>query len=106
MKDKEKEFYNNWINNVNSGNKIVYHCNTFEKAERLLKILKDNNVTWRGNDEINESNYRWEYYKQNTCYGLKGIELTNGEIILSGQLEYSNKKYFEEVGYEILEFEL
>ena len=76
---------NKKINIVNL-NKIAIHCDTKEKAEKLIKIIK---IPKRFVEY-------WNDYKQDTCYSF--------EIKLSDAL-FAKKDEYEKIGYTILEFD-
>lgn len=84
---------------VNS--RIAIHCDTFEKAEQLFKILESWGVVWGGNKPLNHyKDLGWNHHKDQTCYSLNGYRCKN-----VGDLMCSNIVYNQKNGYEIWTFE-
>lgn len=82
----------------NSKKKLAIHCNTEEKAIKLLKEFDKLGKRWLCKNSYLESNY-WEANKENTCYNNSN---QYGDIIW-----YKHKKYkiyeFDNVIFEKLE---
>lgn len=49
------------------GKRIAIHCDTEEKANKLLQICERSNMLWRSGSKPTERNY-WQHYKEQTCY--------------------------------------
>ena len=78
-----KEFFEN-------KNKLAIHCDTEEKATKLLKVFDKMGHRWAaGNSYIEDT--CWEPYEEETCYSNDG---SFGSIVA-----------FREYGYTVLEFE-
>ena len=74
---------------------LAIHCNTKEKAEKLLKAFDKLGKRWRNGDSYLEKNY-WKYEKRNTCYNNN-----NGYCSIGWYKTYSYKVYeFENVIFE------
>ena len=78
------------------------HCSSEDQGRMIIEAVKDNYPEmaklWNREDDTH-----WETYEGNTCYTLydqgyeSGLELD--------RLYFCNKEYYEDHGYEILEFE-
>ena len=69
---------------------LVIHCDTEEKAEKLLREFGREGYRWcTGNRYIEDTN--WEVYRKRTCY--------------SNSRGYGNIEYFKQNGYTVVEFD-
>lgn len=74
----------------NSKEKLAIHCNTEEKANKLLKAFDKLGKRWGVKDSYLERNF-WEYFREDTCY-----DNTN---------KYSFIKFYKKDSYKVYEFE-
>lgn len=74
----------------NSKEKLAIHCNTEEKAIKLLKVFDKMDKRWSTGDRYSKNNY-WNEYEKDTCYN-------NGN-------QYSPIYYFKSNNYKVYEFE-
>lgn len=73
-----------------SKDKLAIHCNTKEKAKKLLKAFDRAGHCWvTGGCYIEDT--AWEIYEEETCYNNTGC--------------YGSTNYFKECHYTIFEFE-
>lgn len=79
--------------------------NSPDKAEALYTAINELHpeltTVWEQNRDTD--NYNWHYYKEDTCYTLYDADY-DGNLVLD-KLYYSPRDYYEEEGYEIVEFE-
>ena len=73
----------------NSKEKLAIHCNTEEKANKLLTLFDKMGKKWCSRESYLEIN-RWDRYKENTCYSN-----THG---------YCYINFFKKNGYKVYEF--
>lgn len=79
----------NWNEFKNAGNKIAVHCKTAEEAVDFCKQMHEHGMKWcTGNSYMEKTNYK--EYKGETCYIGFGM--------------FSSYRYYNSVGYEILEW--
>lgn len=82
------------IKEIDSGNRIVVHCDTEEKAIELLTVCKDKGYRWNGGDELigrlDCHNGHWNDYKYNTVYYINDSR--------KGYISYSSVEYCKEIG--------
>lgn len=71
--------------------KYVMHCKTEEEAEVFCRYLDSIGRRWDSGNSYFSENF-WDKYEESTCY-----EFNAGR--------YTDKQYFEEKGYTILEME-
>ena len=79
----------NWEEFMNKDNKIVVHCKTEEEAIDFCKKMDEHGMKWCSGGSYLKNN-EWNYYREETCYSNKG--------------EYTEKCWYEECGYKILEW--
>lgn len=68
----------------NSEETLVIHCDTEEKANKLLRAFNKMGEKWRAGDSYLENNY-WSLNNKNTCY-----DNINGYCSINW---YKSKKY-------------
>lgn len=73
-----------------SKNHLAIHCNTIEKAIKLLKAFDDNGYTWRDNTKYTKE-MCYNDYTEDTCY--------------SNDFGYCYAQWYSCNDYIILEFE-
>ncbi len=73
-----------------SKEKLAIHCNTEEKANKLLTAFDKLGKKWLYGNSYLESNY-WEYNKKNTCYNNSN--------------QYADIHWYKHNNYKIYEFE-
>ena len=73
-----------------SKEKIAIHCNTLDKATRLLRSLHLLGFSWCNGDSY-FNNIEWCQYFEDTCY--------------SNSKEYASYQYYKRCGIKIYEFE-
>ena len=76
-------------------NDMVVHCDTKEKAKKLIKMIENAEM---GTLEDNERQYfvdRWDEYKEETCYRFN----------LDSLLSYCYKSWYENRRYDVVEFD-
>ena len=69
---------------------MVIHCDTEEKADKLLNAFDKLGKKWSSYMSYLDSDY-YSIYKQNTCY--------------SNDNHYSHYNWYKENGYKIFEFD-
>ena len=74
----------------NSEKELAIHCNTEEKAKKLLKAFDKLGKTWGTGDSYLEFNC-WNDYKEETCY--------------SNNRGYASIDWCRASGYKVYEFE-
>lgn len=74
----------------NSKENLAIHCNTEEKADKLLEAFYDYGEIWADGESYLDNNL-YNYEKENTCY-----DNTNG---------FCNFEWYELHNYKIYEFE-
>lgn len=74
----------------NSKEELAIHCDTEEKANRLLSAFDKMGKKWADGDSYLEMNC-WNMYEENTCY--------------SNYNTYCEEQYYEINRYKIIEFE-
>lgn len=82
----KKEF--NW-NDFKTFDNTVIHCKTKEEAEDFCKQMDLHGLCWIDNTSY-LADTQWDCLKENTCYNSRG--------------SYSDKKYYEDNYYTILEW--
>lgn len=93
LDEKQEEIFKQWCTFLNSKGEeceIIVHCNTEEKANKLLEYLDKKNFKWATGRSLKDRN-RFEIFKENTCY--------------TSEVTYSKLKYFKSDYYTILEFD-
>lgn len=73
-----------------SDSKLVIHCDTKEKADKLLKAFDDYGMCWYGGERYIDLN-EWSRYKEETCY--------------SNMSGFGFVKFYKKKGIKIYEFE-
>lgn len=73
-----------------SENKLAIHCDTEEKANKLLKEFDKMGQKWANGDDYTKFNC-WKTCEENTCYG--------------GERWYSSIDWYKAYDYKIYEFE-
>lgn len=68
--------------------KLAIHCNTIDKAQRLLRLFHENDYRWSGGQRYIDVDY-WENHQAKMCY--------------SNERCYSGLDYYQEYGYKILD---
>lgn len=71
--------------------KYVMHCDTERKAEKFCKFLDNQGKRWLNRSDCLVDNNCWTGAKM--CYNFQG------------DVSYSNKEFYEDYGYIILEFD-
>ena len=79
----------NWKEFMNKNNKIAVHCKTEEEAIDFCKKMDEHGMKWCSGKSYLKNN-NWNYYREKTCYSNKG--------------EYTEKNWYEERVYKILEW--
>ena len=69
---------------------IVIHCDTKEKAKKLLKYLHKKGFTWYGGTSLTKKT-NWLEYKNETCY--------------TSEVMFDNKENFLKDNFDILSFD-
>ena len=75
---------------ADKGFNAVIHCDTEEKAKKLLTEFDKMGKCWSSGNSYKEAS-RWEDYKDRTCFSNRG--------------GFSPKNYYENANYTIYEFE-
>jgi hypothetical protein len=97
----------NW--NGHDPEKTAVHCSTEELAEEVLRIAKNDGLTWASGDVI-EKNTEWTEFYEQTCYDLprgvayadKGFYVSEGFHIIPAEEFISwNKHVPEDTSVEI-----
>lgn len=73
-----------------SSKKLAIHCNSKEKAKKLLRAFDTANYKWFSGARYTEEN-NWDTNGKETCY--------------SNRNRFCDKNFYETMGYNILEFE-
>lgn len=77
--------------------RIAIHCDTEEKANKLLQSCERSNMLWRSGSKPTERNH-WQHYKEQTCYV---IDYNLRKIFHTSIQYHKNKSYcffeFEEL---------
>lgn len=108
MKNKKitlKEFWDNKIPKV-------IHCNTEEKAIKLLKVFDKMGMHWKNDGYYLDVGNRWGKYEENTCYSNYGtygsvqdiknypkVFINEDDVLLSKCVPYTIYE-FEDVIFE------
>jgi hypothetical protein len=71
------------------GPKDVVHCDTEEKANKILKLAHENGNRWRIGSLLEANDYM--YYKSETCYDFNDI-----------YVKYCNREWYIKNGYKII----
>ena len=79
----------NWKEFMNKNNKIAVYCKTEEEAIDFCKKMDEHGMKWCSGSSYLKNN-NWDYHREKTCYSNKG--------------EYTEKDWYEEHGYKILEW--
>lgn len=78
-----------------SDSKLVIHCDTKEKADKLLKAFDKLGKRWVAKDSYLERNC-WQKFREDTCY-----DNTNRYSFIKSYKENSYKVYeFDEVDFK------
>lgn len=75
----------------NSKEKLAIHCDTEEKANKLLKAFDKLGKKWACGNSYLENNYWRVYEKEDTCYNNNNM--------------YASINWYKIKGYKIYEFE-
>lgn len=78
------------------------HCAGYEQAEALVEAIRATYPEKAGPWE-NIDDYNWYSYESETCYTLHNDDYNGGLVV--DRLYYCYKSYYEENGYEIVEFD-
>lgn len=78
-----------------SGEKVVVHCDTEEKAKAFLSLAKSFGTIWASGEKIDET-LRDESYEETMCYSISK----------DGRMRYADLDFLKSRGYKIVEFEL
>lgn len=73
-----------------SKNLLVIHCDTEEKAIKLLEAFNKEGYRWCNGESYTKIN-NWEDYKEKTCY--------------SNNHMYGFMKFYQDMSFKVLEFE-
>lgn len=69
---------------IDNGDDIAVHCDTEEKAIKLLSMCKNKNMKWgtSGREIFTEAGKKgyWDRHKSDTLYYLKGLGVTYGSL--------------------------
>lgn len=79
----------NWEEFMDKTNKIAVHCKTEEEAIDFCRQMDTHGMEWCSGESYLKNN-NWNYYREKTCYSNKG--------------EYTEKDWYEEHVYKILEW--
>lgn len=62
---------------LRQGRHIIIHCPSSTLADELMGVLERNGVTW-GLYEKPTNNTRWSAHEEETCYWIRGHDLSFG----------------------------
>lgn len=93
---------------IDNGDDIAVHCDTQEKAIKLLTMCKEKGYKWYGGGVeligvVDGYNGHWHRYQENTVYFIEDYK---GNYITYGDVEYCKEKGILFVDYETEEFPL
>lgn len=82
------------------GKKVAIYCNTKKKASKFLKECENLELCWRSGAEVfsKSCKYSFSRYGSETCFSMANPT----EV---GEIEYSPKSMYKEMGYQIVDFE-
>ena len=86
---KTKQAWKTFLSSNGEDCNIAIHCDTEEKAKKLLKYLHKKGFTWYGGTSLTEK-INWLEYKNETCY--------------TSEVMFCNREYFIEDNFKILSF--
>lgn len=89
IKKEIKQAWKTFLSSNGEDCNIAIHCDTEEKAKKLLKYLHKKGFTWYGGTSLTEK-ANWLEYKNETCY--------------TSEVMFCNREYFIEDNYNILSF--
>ncbi|MDA3855355.1 MAG: hypothetical protein PF569_03790 [Candidatus Woesearchaeota archaeon] len=74
---------------------IVVHCNTEEKAKKLLEWADSEGRRW-ANDSYLDTN-KWSFYEEDTCYRIAENSFSSKKFFSNTN---NNKEYYNIITYE------
>lgn len=85
------------IKEIDNGNRIFVHCDTKEKAIKLLTTCKEKGYMWNGGSEllgkIDNYNGNWDIWLEDTVYFINNpikrlIAFTSGEYCKGARIPF------------------
>lgn len=86
---KTKQAWKTFLSSNGEDCNIAIHCDTEEKAKKLLKYLHKKGFAWTGGISLTKKT-NWLEYENETCY--------------TSEVMFCNREYFIEDNYNILSF--